>query len=46
MMLITVNTHPYIVEAASAAPTTPCRQKLGDGRRFGNTVALARRCAR
>jgi hypothetical protein len=45
-MLITVNTHTFDPEAASAAMVLPCWQKLDSERRSGYDQALARRCAR
>jgi hypothetical protein len=45
-MLITVNTHTYLVEAASAAPTSSCRQGFDRMPWSGENRALAGRCAR
>jgi hypothetical protein len=44
-MQMTTHIHTYLPEAAFAASVSPC-QKLDSGRRFGNVVALAERCAR
>jgi hypothetical protein len=45
-MLITLDTHTYLVEAASAAATNSCRQGSDRMPWSGENRALAGRCAR